>query len=161
MWMLIRANALGGEAQPDQGTRTLAANPDTGERGDPWRWTVLLDESGSTPDVRADVDTDYIELERRQYRDGQTAVLDREKGRQMVIAVLRGEALVAAETGPWERWLWPGDVFVIEGEDPEMVRLSLTPGEALGSADSPGAGEAWVEVISLAPKKAHALRWVP
>ena len=46
MWMLIRANALGGETAPESGARILAACPDSAERGDPWRWTVELDESG-------------------------------------------------------------------------------------------------------------------
>lgn len=148
MWMLVRAGALGGEEQSER-SRTLAACPDSPDRGDPWRWTVSLREGGGPPTLDTEFDPDYIALARQEFRGGETATLTRDEGRQLVIAVLHGEALVAATDGPWERWLRPGDVFIIEGEESETVRLSLT------------AGDSRVEVVSLAPRRAHALRWVP
>jgi hypothetical protein len=57
--------------------------------------------------------------------------------------------LVSAENGPWERWLKPGDVFIVEGEEEESLRLSLA------------APPSKVSVVSMAPKRANALRWVP
>ncbi len=149
MWMLVRANALGIETQPERGTRTLAASPDTAERGDPWRWTISLPETGARPGVEVSADPDHIRVETQQYSNGYTGLLHRPAGTQLVVAALAGEALVASAEGPWERWLRPGDVFVVEGEDDETLRLSLP------------AGEACVDVVSLAPVRAHALRWVP
>lgn len=148
MWMLIRANALGAEAQPELGTRTLAACPDSPERGDPWRWTVSVDEAVADH-VLVEVDADHINQERRQYVDGHVGELSRGGGEQLVVAPLRGEVHVAALDGPWERWLRPGDVFILEGEDDESVRLSLTPGDAA------------VDVVRLAPTTGRVLRWVP
>ena len=149
MWMLIRANALGGEIAAGSGARILAACPDSAERGDPWRWTVELDESGTEPTVALEADASYISSESRRFADGYTGTLQRGAGEQLVVTGLAGEALVAAEDGPWERWLRPGDVFIVEGEDPEDIRLSLA------------AGDSAVQVIALAPKKAKVLRWVP
>lgn len=147
MWMLIRANALGGDRQPDRNTRTLAACPDTAERGDPWRWTVSLDETQAG--VCVAVDHDFIHHEVSHFSDGYTGLLHRPAGHQLIVAGLAGEALVAAENGPWERWLKPGDVFVVEGEEDETLRLSLA------------APPSKVSVVSMAPKRARALRWVP
>ncbi|MFD1211946.1 hypothetical protein ACFQ36_07825 [Arthrobacter sp. GCM10027362] len=149
MWMLIRANALGGEVSAESGAKILAACPDSADRGDPWRWTVELDESADEPAVSLDADADYIASQSRRYEGSYTGVLQRGAGEQLIIAGLAGEALVAAETGPWERWLRPGDVFLVEGEDPETLRLSLAGRDAGG------------ESILLTPRKATALRWVP
>ncbi|MCW2134110.1 hypothetical protein [Arthrobacter sp. VKM Ac-2550] len=149
MWMLIRANALGGEAAAESGARILAACPDSAERGDPWRWTVELDESGPEPAVVLDADASYISSENHRYTGGYTGVLQRGAGEQLVVTGLAGEALVAAEDGPWERWLRAGDVFIVEGEEAETLRLSLA------------AGNAAVQVITLAPRQAKVLRWVP
>ena len=147
MWMLIRANALGSVTEPERGTRTLAACPDTAERGDPWRWTVSLD--ADQAGVGVSVDADYIAAEVTDFTDGYTGLLHRLGGHQLVVAGLAGEALVAAENGPWERWLKPGDAFIVEGEEDETLRLSLA------------ATQSKVSVVSFAPKRAHALRWVP
>ena len=76
-------------------------------------------------------------------------VVERASGTQTVIAVLSGQALVAAVDGPWERWLHPGDVFIVEGEDDETLRVSL---------DGPTSR---VSVTALVPRHAAALRWVP
>ena len=145
--MLVRADALGSDMDQYDGTRTLAACPDTAERGDPWRWTVSLDEDGSGVEVSAD--EDFIEIGVTEFVDGHTGLLHRPAGHQLLVAGLAGQALVAAENGPWERWLSPGDVFIVEGEEQETLRLSL--------ASSPSK----VSVVSMAPKRAHALRWVP
>lgn len=147
MWMLVRANALGSDMQPDEKTKTLAACPDTAERGDPWRWTVSLDETQSG--ISVSVDRDFIELDVTDYADGHTGLLHRPAGHQLIVAALAGEALVSAENGPWERWLKPGDVFIVEGEEEETLRLSLA------------APPSKVSVVSMAPKHANALRWVP
>jgi hypothetical protein len=149
MWMLVRANALGTESDTGSGTRTLAACPDSPERGDPWRWTIAENSSAGVPGLEVSAEPDHIGIETRQYTGGHTGALHRAAGTQLVIAGLRGEALVAAATGPWERWLRPGDVFIVEGEEDEELRLSLPEGDAC------------VEVVSLAPRLAHALRWVP
>ena len=159
MWMLVRANALGMERQPERSTRTLAACPDSAERGDPWRWTISLADPDPAPvtaraavvagSVEISADPEHIRTRSQQYSDGYTGLLHREAGTQLVVAGLQGEALIAAADGPWERWLRPGDVFVVEGEEDESLRLSLP------------AGEARVEVVALAPVRAHALRWVP
>ncbi|MBO1268238.1 hypothetical protein [Arthrobacter cavernae] len=148
MWMLIRANALGAEVHPELGTRTLAACPDSAERGDPWRWTVSVNDADAER-VVVETDGDHIRQDSRQYTDGYVGELFRRSGEQLVVAPLRGEARVAAVDGPWERWLRPGDVFILEGEDDEAVRLSVTPGDAV------------VDVVRLAPTTGRALRWVP
>jgi hypothetical protein len=149
MWMLIRANALGAETSAESGARILAACPDSAERGDPWRWTVELDESGPEPAVALEADENYIASDSRRYTGNYTGTLQRGPGEQLLVTGLAGEALVAAEDGPWERWLRAGDVFIVEGEDAETIRLSLA------------AGESAVQVITLAPRKAKVLRWVP
>lgn len=148
MWMLVRADALGNKEQ-DGGVKTLAACPDSADRGDPWRWTVSLKDDAGVSALETEYDMDYIAMNRHEFTEGATATLAREEGTQLVIVALDGEALVAATDGPWERWLRRGDVFIVEGEDRETVRLSLSGGKAR------------VEVVSVAPKRAHALRWVP
>ncbi|MFT4469125.1 hypothetical protein ACMX2H_04375 [Arthrobacter sulfonylureivorans] len=149
MWMLIRANPLGGETAAETGAKILAACPDSAERGDPWRWTVQLNETGPEPTVELEADASYIASESHRYIGGYTGTLQRGPGEQLIVTGLGGEALVAAVDGPWERWLRPGDVFIVEGEDAETIRLSLA------------AGESAVQVITLAPRKAKVLRWVP
>ncbi|RNL53055.1 hypothetical protein [Arthrobacter oryzae] len=149
MWMLIRANALGTETSARSGARILAACPDSADRGDPWRWTIELDETTEEPFVAVEADDSYIASSIRRYENGYTGVLQRGAGEQLVVAGLSGEALVAADNGPWQRWLRPGDTFIVEGEDPEAIRLSLTAGESV------------VQVITLAPRQAKVLRWVP
>lgn len=148
MWMLIRANDLGAARAPS-GARILAANPDSAERGDPWRWAVQLDETVPQAAAAVTVNDDHVSYRSTRYDGNYTGVLRRDAGEQIVMAALSGEALVAAEDGPWKRWLRPGDTFIVEGEDPEAIRLSLT------------AGESAVQVITLSPTRAKVLRWVP
>ncbi|WP_423183371.1 hypothetical protein [Arthrobacter sp. NyZ413] len=146
--MLTRANALGAEVQPQSGTRTLAACPDSPERGDPWRWTVSVAQSNAEH-VIVETDSEHIQQQWRQVSGGHVSELSRPAGQQLIVAPLRGEARLAAVDGPWERWLLPGDVFILEGEDDEKVRLSVTPGDAA------------VDIVALAPTTGRALRWVP
>lgn len=149
MWMLVRANALGADEAKSDRTRVLAACPDSSERGDPWRWTITLDESSSELGVGVEADREHISVSTTRLQNEPATVLHREGGAQLVIAALEGETLVSAESGPWKRWLRTGDVFIIEGEDTESVSLFM--------ADADTA----VEAISLAPTTARALRWVP
>jgi hypothetical protein len=149
MWLLVRADSLDDYWGADAGTRTLAACPDTGERGDPWRWTARLAEHASGSEVLIDADPDYIGVQTTVYTDGHSGVINRAAGHQLVLTSLHGQVLVAAVDGPWERWLNPGDVFIVEGEDDEALRISLAAPEARASA------------TMLAPRRAPALRWVP
>ncbi|MGB9032953.1 MAG: hypothetical protein WCC45_00330 [Paeniglutamicibacter sp.] len=149
MWMLVRADSQDDYWEAGQGQRTLAACPDTDERGDPWRWTARLAQDASGPEVLIEADPDYIGVQTSVYADGHSGVVERPAGHQMVVTSLHGQVLVAAVDGPWERWLNPGDVFIVEGEDDESLRISLTVPEAR------------VSVTMLAPRRAAALRWVP
>ncbi|GAA4378781.1 hypothetical protein [Paeniglutamicibacter cryotolerans] len=149
MWLLVRAGSLDGYWDDEQGLRTLAACPDTDERGDPWRWTAQLDERTESSKVLINADPEFIAVSTDIYADGHSEVVERASGTQTVIAVLFGQALVAAVDGPWERWLHPGDVFIVEGEDDEKLRVSL---------DGPTSR---VSVTTLVPRHAAALRWVP
>lgn len=149
MWILVRANALGASESKNERSKVLAACPDSGERGDPWRWTVTLDESSVGLDVGVEADRDFISVSTTRVQNEPATVFSRSGGDQLVIAALEGETLVSAENGPWKRWLRPGDVFIIEGEETEKVSLFM--------ADT----DTSVEAISLSPTKAPALRWVP
>ncbi|MFJ6417996.1 hypothetical protein [Paeniglutamicibacter sp. NPDC091659] len=149
MWLLVRADSLDDYWDVDDGRRTLAACPDTDERGDPWRWTARLAEHSAGPQVHIEADPEYIGVQTTVFADGHTGVVQRAAGQQMLLTSLHGQVLVAAVDGPWERWLNPGDVFIVEGEEDESLRISLT------------APEARVSVTTLAPRRAPALRWVP
>ncbi len=149
MWLLVRKDSLDDYWDAEAGQRTLAACPDTDERGDPWRWTARLIQEQAGPEVHVEADPDYIGVQTRVYADGYTGIVERAAGHQMVVTSLHGQVLIAAVDGPWERWLNPGDVFIVEGEDDESLRISLT---------APGAR---VSVTMLAPRRAPALRWVP
>lgn len=115
MWLLVRADSLDDYWGADAGTRTLAACPDTGERGDPWRWTARLAEHATGSEVLIDADPDYIGVQTSVFADGHTGVVERPSGHQMVVTSLHGQVLISAVDGPWERWLNPGDVFIVEG----------------------------------------------
>ena len=149
MWLLVRAGSLDDYWDSGEGHRTLAACPDTDERGDPWRWTARLAELEAGSEVLVDADPDFIEVNTTVYTAGYTGIIDRAAGHQTVIASLSGQMLIAAVDGPWESWLNPGDVFIVEGEEDESLRISLT------------APDARVSVTMLAPRRAAALRWVP
>ncbi|MFF5791960.1 hypothetical protein ACFY5D_07935 [Paeniglutamicibacter sp. NPDC012692] len=149
MWLLVRADSLDEYWDPAEGIRTLAACPDTDERGDPWRWTARLAEHANGSEVLIEADPDFIGVETTVYTDGYTGTIERTSGHQLVMAALEGQVLVAAVDGPWERWLNPGDVFVVEGEDDETLRISLAAPGSRASA------------TKLAPRRAAALRWVP
>ncbi len=80
---------------------------------------------------------------------GKALDLSREAGSQLVVVPLAGETLVSDSTGPWHRWLFPGDVFVVEGEEHESLRLTPAPKPS------------HVAVLRLSPRGDDALRWVP
>lgn len=149
MWLLVRADSLDEYWDHSEGLRILAACPDTDERGDPWRWTALLAERVDGGEVLIEADENYIGVETTVYADGYTGTIERVAGNQLVLTALNGQVLVSAVDGPWERWLNPGDVFVVEGEDNETLRISLDDAGARASA------------TMLTPRRAAALRWVP
>ncbi|NAZ17903.1 hypothetical protein GT020_17825 [Glutamicibacter soli] len=149
MWLLVRADSLDDYWGANAPARTLAACPDTDERGDPWRWTATLAEHEHGAEVLIDADPDYIGVQTTVYSDGHSGIIRRAAGQQLVLTSLRGQVLVAAVDGPWERWLNPGDVFIVEGEEDEELRISLDTAESKVSA------------TLLAPRRAAALRWVP
>ncbi|HEX5510369.1 MAG TPA: hypothetical protein VFX41_01525 [Actinomycetales bacterium] len=170
MWMLVRADSDASRVDEAAGVTTLAASPDTADRGDPWRWSVRLLRSGEAapatptvadgaerqlldgPDgVRVEVLSDpaHVRASARLHSGGKAVDLAREAGSQLVVVPLQGEALVSDSTGPWRRWLSPGDVFVVEGEEHESLRLTPAPEPS------------HVAVLRLSPCGNDALRWVP
>jgi hypothetical protein len=176
MWMLVRANADASRVDEAAGVTTLAASPDTADRGDPWRWSVRLVRSADAaadatvaaapaaladgaerrllrgPDgVRLEVLTDpsHVVAAAHLHSGGEAVDLTRAAGSQLVVVPLEGEALVSDSTGPWRRWLSPGDVFVVEGEEHESLRLTPAPEPS------------HVAVLHLSPRGNDALRWVP
>lgn len=149
MWLLVRKDAVDDYWESSSDQRVLAANPDTDERGDPWRWTAQMVEDAKGSRVQFDVNPDYINVQTDEYTDGYSGEITRPAGHQLLITSLVGEVLVSAVDGPWKRWLSPGDVFIIEGEEEEKLRISLT------------APDAKVSVTVLQPLKAPVLRWVP
>ena len=159
MWMLVRGNAI----EPDaDGATTLAACPDSAERGDQWLWSVrrVRDDAAEQPPggpsqqqqgawrVAVDHDPEHISAQVTLYVD-ETVELTRLPGEELVVVPLAGEHLIALATGPWRRWVSPGDVFVVEGEETESLRVQPAPGGAR------------VALVRLAPRTAPALRWVP
>lgn len=149
MWMLVRSSALGRDELRGQ-QRVLAACPDTGERGDPWRWTVAVRYEPHGPMATVETDGDFLASSELVLNGGESRSLTRASGEVLVATVLAGQARIASVTGPWERWIQPDDVFVLEGEEDEDIRISLD-----------GAG-ARASVFRLSPNNAaRALRWVP
>ncbi len=145
--MLIRENAI---AIDDDGMRLLAASPDTADRGDAWRWSVrsVVDADGDRQ-VICDADESSVRNSATSHRDGESVDLERLSGAQIVLTLTEGEGLLADRNGPWRRWLRAGDVFVVEGEEHESLRLTLTPGQGVA------------RVIRLEPVDDLPLRWVP
>ncbi len=143
------ATPLDGPDQQERAPRTLAACPDSDDRGEAWRWSVTLVPEDQGWTVQVDTDEKHVRGTRTVHRDGAVVDVSRASGDEIVIVPTAGQALVADATGPWRRWLRPGDVFVGEGETAEDLRLTLAPGQ----------GE--VTVVSLSPTGSAALRWVP
>jgi hypothetical protein len=125
----------------------LAACPDSEGRGDDWRWSVSR-VGGEEWRVHVDTDPDHVIAHHTVVREAGERELVREAGEELVVVAVKGQHLVQDANGPWHRWLEPGDVFVVEGEDTE--RLVLTGSDR---------GEACV--VRLSPTGPEPLRWVP
>jgi hypothetical protein len=147
MWMLVRDDVgLHSDAAP----RTLAACPDSDDRGDPWRWSVRLVPRGAGCwAVEVEADHDHVTVRQDTHHDGAVVDVSRRAGEEIVVVPVSGQCLVADAQGPWRRWLSPGDVFVGEGEQDELLRLTLAPGRSGAT------------VVRLTPMTAQPLRWVP
>lgn len=146
MWMLVRAGAeLPVGAQGDQ---VLAACPDSPERGDPWRWSVTRVGAGDRWSVSVDVEPAHVRAHHEVVDSANDVRLDRAPGEEIVVVGTTGRHLVQDTAGPWHRWLERGDVFVVEGEDPEALVLS-------------GEAGARVSIVRLTPTGGLPLRWVP
>lgn len=147
MWMLIRENAI---PTDEDGTRLLAASPDTADRGDVWRWSVRsVPDAAGERHVSLDADERTVIASATTHREGESLDLERRPGTQIVLTLTEGQALIADRNGPWRRWLNAGDVFVVEGEEQESLRFTLTPGQGVA------------KVIRLEPTGDTPLRWVP
>lgn len=175
MWILVRADADTSRFDPSDGITTLAASPDTGDRGDPWRWSVRIgpgiehsDDGGTarrtlgegtvaeSTVIRRDgnglevlTDPAFVTAHASAYDEGGAVGLTRKPGSQLVIVPLAGQALVADAHGPWHRELAAHDVFIVEGE--ALERLRLTP------SSPPSCSIA----VHLVPVGDEPLRWVP
>ena len=143
MWLVVRATAL--IPDPDGGV-TLAACPDTPTRPVPWRWSVRL--TGDRTAVEVPHDPGTVAVERSDHR-GEDVALERDGGSVLVAVAVNGEYLVAHGTGAWQRTLGSGDVAVLEGEEPEPVRLSATDPDAE------------LCLVRLRSTTGLPLRWVP
>jgi hypothetical protein len=147
MWMLVRDNAIHAEAD---GTRTLAACPDSDDRGEAWVWSVRrVPQPDGGWRVRVDVDPEQVQVVEDLHADGRLVELVRRPGEQIVVVAVDGTHVVADRNGPWTRRLRPGDVFVVEGEEQESLLVDPAPG--------PGR----VSVVRLTPVGDRPLRWVP
>lgn len=148
MWLLVRDNAL---MPAVDGSVTLAACPDTADRGEDWRWRVWRGPptaSDRLGEVFVDTDTDYV-VASTTVVGASPITLTRQAGEEVVVVPLAGHHLIADSIGPWQRWLHPGDAFVLEGEESETVNLSSAPGPAR------------VAVVRLSTTNDAPLRWVP
>ncbi len=147
MWMLVRDNAIPAELD---GSRTLAACPDSDDRGEAWLWSVRrVPESDIGWRVQVDVDPSQVAVSHEIHDSGEPVELVRAPGEQLVVVALVGSHVVADPFGPWARRLLPGDVFVVEGEAQESLRVD------------PASGGSRVSVIHLTPVGDRPLRWVP
>ena len=147
MWMLVRDNAIRPEVD---GTRTLAACPDSDDRGEAWLWSVRrVPEPDGGWQVRVEVDPEQVRASQDVHADGQLVELVRQRGEQIVVVAVDGTHVVADRNGPWTRRLQPGDVFVVEGEEQESLLVDPAPGASR------------VSVVRLTPVGDGPLRWVP
>ena len=148
MWLLVRDNALTPDAD---GTVTVAACPDSPDRGEEWRWRVrrrLPAAATALGEVLVETAEEHIRATTTVLDAGRASVI-RDAGEEVVLVPLSGHHLVRDSVGPWERWLHPGDAFVLEGEETETVHLDSAPGPAA------------VAVVRLRTTTAAPLRWVP
>jgi hypothetical protein len=147
VWLLVRDNAMTPAAD---GSVTLAACPDTADRGEDWRWRVWRGPpaAGSGGEVFVETDPDSVRAT-TSFVDAGPVTVSRRAGEEVVVVPLVGHHLVADSAGPWQRWLHPGDAFVLEGEESETVNLSSAPGPAR------------VAIVRLNTLNDAPLRWVP
>ena len=94
------------------------------------------------------VDNSFVAAEDKVIDEAGELALNRESGEEIVVISIDGNHLIQDASGPWRRWLRPGDVFVVEGEEPES--LVLTASE-----------HSRASVVRLTPKGDEPLRWVP
>lgn len=146
MWMVVRDNAS--PAEPD-GSKVLAACPDTDDRGEAWRWSVRRVPGRDAWSVEVDADPAHVRADRELHRLEDDLEVHRAAGEEIVVVPITGRQEVSATVGPWRRWLAPGDVFVLEGEQSETIRLRA----ALGAPE--------VAVVRLRPTSDRVMRWVP
>ena len=147
--MLVRDGSLA--HHPGAHEQVLAACPDSPERGDEWRWSVTrvpASEEEGHWQVVVRVDNSFVAAEDKVIDEAGELALHRESGEEIVVISIDGSHLIQDASGPWRRWLWPGDVFVVEGEEPES--LVLTASE-----------HSRASVVRLTPKGDEPLRWVP
>jgi hypothetical protein len=144
--MLVRDGAIA--RQEGQSRQTLAACPDSPERGDEWRWSVTRVDEGDGWSVHVDADDVHVAVDHTVLREPGELELVRRSGEELVVVARRGSHLVQDAAGPWRRWLHPGDVFVVEGEEPEHLVLTASQ-------------RSEASVVRLTPRGAQALRWVP
>ena len=144
--MLVRA----GVEHPDgaTGPRVLAACPDSPERGDPWRWSVSRVGPEDRWSVSVETAPEHVTAHHDVVETARDLRLERSPGEQIVVVGTEGRHLVRDATGPWHRWLERGDVFVVEGEEPEALVLRGEEGSR-------------ASIVRLAPTGALPLRWVP
>lgn len=166
MWMLERE---AGVLRDGETSHQLAACPDTFGRGDVWKWAVgrvAASAHFSPQGAPVDAETFVIELadgtslvlahDQRHVAidvdifDGDTSVVvSRKSGSEVLIVPLDGSAHVEAPNKAWKRDLSAGDIFIIEGEDDEVLHVDST---------SSPCRIASIHISSTSPQ---ALRWVP
>lgn len=173
MWMLVRGTVDKAEtvSEDDISEATLVACPDTADRGDPWRWAVRRVQDTNARDIppytreidresrlvrgpadwhlEVSHDPRHVRATSEVHSSGTAIDVLRPSGAEIVVVPVVGRALVSSGAGAWRRWLAPGDVFVVEGEDDEALRLTPEPGPSC------------LAVVELVPTSDQPLRWVP
>jgi hypothetical protein len=124
MWLLVRHDP----AAPQE--RVLAACPDSDDRGEVWRWSVNRTPNGDSWQARVQWDPAGIVAQVSHHAAPEPVELERAAGEEVVLVAEAGESLVALRTGDWRRRLSDGDVFVLEGDQAEHIRIIPSPPDA-------------------------------
>ena len=130
MWLLVRHDPVA----PQE--RVLAACPDSDDRGEVWRWSVTRTPNGADSwrdgswQARVEWDPATVIAQVSRHEGPDPVELRRAAGEEVVLVAERGESLVSLRTGDWRRWLSDGDVFVLEGEEAEQIRIVTSPPDA-------------------------------